>query len=227
MTDQINRRKFLFSGLGLTAGALAMTGLVPRALAESCGLTPPQTPGPFYPGESRFTPANDLTVVPGRPRRAQGQVVYVKGRVLDEACQPVAGANVEIWQACESGRYNNSRDPNPAPLDPNFAYWGEADTDAEGRYTFKTIIPGAYPADTGWTRPPHIHFRVSRLGYRELVTQMYFAGHALNAKDLILGDIPEGERGRVLVPFSSSPAGFEPGSLTGEFDISIERIRRA
>ena len=59
-------------------------------------------------------------------------------------------------------------------------------TDTQGRYRFRTIIPGAYQASGDWKRPPHVHFKVSRLGYIELITQMYFAGESLNDNDLIL-----------------------------------------
>lgn len=227
MTKNLDRRGFLRTSLTVSAGALAASGLVPKALAATCGLTPPQTPGPFYPGEANIKPVNDLTVVPGRPARALGQVVYVTGRVVDQNCQPVPNANVEIWQACASGKYNSEKDPNAAPLDPNFRYWGEAFTDGEGRYMFKTIVPGAYPADPSinWVRPPHIHVRVSRLGYKELVTQMYFKGDPLNEKDLILEDIPRSEWDRVIVDFQPAGPGFEPGSRLGNFEISIQSVR--
>lgn len=217
-----NRRNFLKVGAG-SAGLLLFTGFS-KALAETCGLTPRQAEGPFYPGESNFQNDNDLTQIAGRPRRAKGQVVFIQGRVLDANCQPIENANVEIWQACASGKYQNSRDPNPAPLDPDFKYWGETFSDREGKYWFKTIIPGAYPADTNWERPPHIHFKISRLGYQELITQMYFQGEALNDKDLILRNIPRAERGRVIVEFRPAPVGFEPGSLVGNFDITMERV---
>ena len=223
---QLDRRKFLQLGITTSAGALVFTSLGAKAAAATCGLTPPQTPGPFYPGEANFRPENDLTFVEGRSQRALGRIVYVKGRVLDAACQPISNANVEIWQACESGRYNNRLDPNPAPIDPNFRYWGETNTNASGEYMFKTIIPGAYPADTDWTRPPHIHFKVSRIGYKELVTQMYFKGDPLNDKDLILLDIPAVERERVIVDFRPSSAELEPGSLTGNFDINLLSVKR-
>lgn len=220
----VERRKFLKTGAG-AAGLLLFSGSLPRALAASCGLTPPQTPGPFYPGEGEFTAENDLTRVPGRGRPARGRIVYIKGKVLDAACRPVENANVEIWQACESGKYNNRKDPNPAPLDPDFKYWGETFTDGAGAYSFKTILPGAYPAGNGWTRPPHIHFKVTRLGFRELVTQMYFKGEALNESDLILQDIPAVERDSVIVDFQLAPAGYEPGSLLGNFDITLRSVR--
>lgn len=223
MEKQLDRRKFLKLGVGVSAGTLMMGGIMPKALAATCGLTPPQTSGPFYPGEANFTAENDLTR--GEGGRALGQVIYVQGKVTDQNCQPLEGVNVEIWQACASGRYQHSRDPNPAPLDPNFRYWGETFTAADGSYSFKSIIPGAYPAGDGWIRPPHIHVRVTKLGYRELVSQMYFKGNEYNDKDLILLDIPENERGRVIVEFKPAPLGFEPGSLRGEFDLSIRSVR--
>lgn len=215
------RRRFLALG----AGTLLFSALkAPRALAAACGVaTPPQTSGPFYPGEANFGPGTDLTRVPGRPRRARGQVVILRGQVQDSSCRPVAGANVEIWQACASGRYNSPKDPNPAPLDPDFAYWGETFTDEEGRYAFKTIIPGAYPADDQWDRPPHVHFRVARVGYRELVTQMYFRGQALNDQDLILQGLPPAERESVIVDFQ--PSAEESGALEGEFTLRLRSVR--
>lgn len=224
MKTESNRRQFIKLGGVSAAGLLAFSSPFTKALAASCGLTPPQTPGPFYPGEALFHHDNDLTQIQGHPA-AQGQVVYVKGKVLDGRCKPIADATVEIWQACVSGRYNNPKDTNPAALDPHFKYWGETSTNAQGEYIFKTIIPGAYPADSDWTRPPHIHFKVTRLGYHELVTQLYFKGDPLNEMDLILKAIPAGERDSVIVDFSQSPAGFDPKSLTGNFNITLRSIR--
>lgn len=215
-----SRRKFLAFGAG-TAGAFAFFSPMTKAIAASCGLTPPQTPGPFYPGENLFHQDNDLTQIAGNASRALGQVILIQGRILDAQCKPVEGATVEIWQACASGRYNNPTDTNTAPLDPAFKYWGETSTDAQGMYRFKSIKPGAYPADTDWTRPPHVHFKVSRLGYHELVTQMYFKGDALNDVDQILQAIPAAERSRVIVDFQPSGADF----LTGSFDITLQSVR--
>ncbi|MGE0529301.1 MAG: hypothetical protein AB7G93_19905 [Bdellovibrionales bacterium] len=224
MGTESNRRNFLKIGTGAATAAFLLSP-VAKAVAAACGTTPPQTSGPFYPGEDRFHTDTDLTRVPGHAVRAEGQVVYIKGKVVDADCNPIVNANVEIWQACATGKYNNPRDPNPAPLDPHFKYWAETYTDANGEYGFKTIIPGAYPADTGWTRPPHIHFKVTRLGFRELVTQMYFRGNALNEEDLILQGIPAAERDAVIVNFQPAPADMEPGSLIGEFDITLQSVR--
>ena len=129
---------------------------------------------------------------------------------------------MEIWQACASGKYNNPGDPNTAPLDPNFKYWGETVTSSTGEYAFKTILPGAYPADTDWDRPPHIHFRVLKRGYHELVTQMYFKGEPLNDADKILENVPKQMRGDVIVDFQ--PGLNDPATKTGTFNITILKV---
>ena len=57
-------------------------------------------------------------------------------------------------------------------------------TDAEGRYTFVDVKPGAYPwgnHDNAW-RPAHIHFSLMGPAFAQrLVTQMYFPGDPLFA----------------------------------------------
>ena len=215
----IQRRQFLqwVGGVGS-----AMVVAKAAGAAEVCGLTAPQDEGPFYPGENNILPINDLTRVEGANAPAKGQVIYLRGVVRGLDCQPVEGANVEIWQACASGKYNHARDPNPAPLDPNFRYWGEAFTNEKGEYTFKTILPGAYPASEAWDRPPHIHFRIAKVGYVELITQMYFKGEPLNDEDLILRRVPAHMRGDVIVDFQPNPE--EVGTLIGTFNISIEKL---
>ena len=71
----------------------------------------------------------------------------------------------------------HARDDHPAPLDPNFSGAGRVMTDAEGRYRFTTIKPGAYPwrnHHNAW-RPAHIHFSLfGQCFHTRLVTQMYF-----------------------------------------------------
>src|SRR5205809_1232643 len=105
------------------------------------------------------------------------EVIHVMGRVLNVEGQPVRGARVELWQANAHGRYTHPSDTNSAPLDPNFEGFAVQTTDAEGRYRFKTIKPGAYPANPNWMRPPHLHFEVTGKVNR-LVTQLYFPGEA-------------------------------------------------
>ncbi|MCY9784269.1 protocatechuate 3,4-dioxygenase subunit beta [Nocardiopsis sp. EMB25] len=123
-----------------------------------------------------------------------GERITVTGRVLDRRGRPVRGQLVEIWQANASGRYAHQRDQHPAPLDPNFTGFGRCLTDDEGRYSFTTIRPGAYPwrNHTNAWRPAHIHFSLFGEAFTQrLVTQMYFPGDPLLPLDPILQSVTD------------------------------------
>jgi len=179
--------------------------------------TPGQILGPFYP----LTPlpqTADLTHVPGRPGRAEGQVLNVTGKVLNLAGEPVRGARIEVWQANSHGRYTHPSDHNPAPLDPNFNGSAVLTTDAAGRYRFKTVKPAAYPAGPDLIRPAHIHFQVSGKQDR-LVTQMYFEGDPHNAADPFLNSA--GRKELLIAKLGDPTPGFEPESKLVLFDIVL------
>jgi protocatechuate 3,4-dioxygenase beta subunit len=222
MPKKMNRRAMLHASLGAGVGVLG-AGFVPGAQpAEGCE-TPAQTEGPFFPTRPPIDNDLDLTAIRGRTDRAEGIVIGISGQVLDDGLQPVPGALVDVWQANRHGRYAHEADPNPAPLDPAFQGSGQVRTDAEGRYRFTTIIPGAYPAAEGWMRPPHIHFKVARRGFHELVTQMYFEGEALNDADRLLQALPEGERERLVVTLVDG-APHDVPAKTGVFNIVLQRV---
>jgi len=113
-------------------------------------------------------------------------VIWIEGEVVDTDGKPVEDALIDLWQANAAGRYRHPHDPNPAPLDPNFQGWAIVPSGTNGQFRFKKIMPGSYPASRTWMRPPHIYFKVSKRGYGELVTQMYFPDHKLNAGDRLL-----------------------------------------
>jgi len=130
---------------------------------RSCKATTPDVLGPYY--------------FPNPPRRRQicerdpvfnyERHLLVEGRVVDESCQPLTGARIEVWQADHEGHYlfkNKCR--------------GYFFAEKGGHYAFLTIHPGIYSTDPKGElfRPAHVHFRVQKPGYNILVTQMYFAG---------------------------------------------------
>ncbi len=219
-----SRRSLLrMSGAGIIG--LGAGSLLANNISAVCGLTPKQPEGPFYPISDQPDKNTDLTVVDGKNRMASGKILHLSGKVTDQNCEPVKKAVVEIWQACESGRYNHPGDEeNPNPLDENFQYWGIAATNDEGLYSFKTIIPGHYEAGPGWMRPPHIHFKVHKRGYRELITQMYFTGNIYNEGDRILKDIPKSEWPSVVRDLIPRPEEFGRASFDISFDIGLVRL---
>jgi protocatechuate 3,4-dioxygenase beta subunit len=188
--------------------------------ADALRRTPTQILGPFYPVKKPLDQDADLTVIRGKSGKAAGQVIHVMGRVVNTRGEPVQGARIEIWQANTHGRYVHPSDRNTAPLDPNFEGFATLLTDSEGRYRFKTIKPGAYPQD-GAMRPPHIHFDVSGRINR-LVTQMYFAGESLNARDRFLSTARANAQ-RLIVSLQSPTPDLEPESLLAQWDIVLEQ----
>ncbi len=186
--DETNRRTFIKSGV--IGGALGLFA----SSAYASSPTPKEIEGPFYPVMAQKDKDFDLTRIEGKQRVAKGKTIIIQGQVLDTDGNPVEDVTVDLWQANAAGKYRHPHDSNDAPLDPNFQGWAIVPSGKEGKFRFKTVSPGAYPASDNWTRPPHIHFKVSKRGYIELVTQMYFPGHELNDSDHLLKQKSEEER---------------------------------
>ncbi|MBM7770144.1 protocatechuate 3,4-dioxygenase beta subunit [Actinokineospora baliensis] len=122
-----------------------------------------QTEGPYFkPG----SPQRTSLIEPGYP----GTPLTVTGYVFGRNCQPLANVLLDFWQADNGGNYDNT----------TYRFRGHQYTDATGKYTLTTIVPGLYP---GRTR--HIHMKVQNPGGRILTTQTYFPGEPRNNTDTI------------------------------------------
>ncbi|HUQ85335.1 MAG TPA: hypothetical protein VM077_03335 [Candidatus Limnocylindrales bacterium] len=124
---------------------------------------PASTEGPYY--------------KPGSPNKykiddgVSGTKLKLEGFVLDTTCKPIANAWIDFWQADSGGKYDND----------GFKLRGHQFTDANGRYTLETIIPGEY---TG--RAPHIHAKVkARENSPILTVQLFIPGVEKNLNDAI------------------------------------------
>jgi catechol 1,2-dioxygenase len=114
----------------------------------------------------------------------RGDTMVMEGRVLDIDGKPVAGAIVDVWHANELGRYSHF-DPDQA----EYALRRRIETDAQGRYRFRSFLPPGYaiPPNSPTSelfnalgrhgnRPAHIHFLVVAKGLRTLTTQVNVPG---------------------------------------------------
>lgn len=110
-----------------------------------------------------------------------GPALFVHGRVVDREAQPVAGAEVDIWQASPVGFYEN-QDPNQADMNLR----GKFTTDADGQFRFRSVKPAGYPIPTDGVvgellkaqgrhpyRPAHVHALIVKPGYKTLISQVY------------------------------------------------------
>lgn len=179
--------------------------------------------GPVYGPEAVGTLDNDLTRNGATDGEPLGERIIVTGRVIDEDGRPVPNTLIEIWQANAAGRYIHEADQHDAPIDPNFFGGGRCASDADGRYSFRSIKPGAYPwgnHHNAW-RPNHIHFSLFGPGFAtRLITQMYFPGDPLLDLDPIFQATPESARDRLVSDFSLEVT--EPGVALGYvFDIVL------
>lgn len=182
--------------------------------------TSQHTIGPFFP-HTFFQPGdNDLTRVAhdAAPTRL-GEAIVLRGRVLRAAAVPCLNQILEAWQADAAGRFNHPLDPERHLADPDFLGWGRAWTDAEGRYDFRTILPGGY-ADAVGQRAPHINLSVMGAGLmRRAQTTVFFPDFAAeNAADPILALVPEAHRARLV----AVPDGPADGLRAFRFDIRLQ-----
>jgi protocatechuate 3,4-dioxygenase, beta subunit len=178
-------------------------------------------PAPLYARELAALD-NDLTRQhAGEPI---GERIIVAGQVKDSDGRPVRNTVVEVWQANAAGRYLDQDDQHPAPLDPNFSGAGRCLTDEQGRYRFITVKPGAYPWKNhrnAW-RPAHIHFSLLGSYFRSrLVTQMYFPGDPLMARDPILQSVPDPRGRERLVACFDPDATMPEWALAYHWDIVL------
>jgi catechol 1,2-dioxygenase len=171
ITDEHRQEFILWSdALGISMLVDAVENTLPTGATESTVL------GPFY--------------VPGSPLReyganiaaeAAGVPALVHGRVLDLSGDPIAGAELDVWQNGDDRLYAVQR-----PEAPEDHLRGRFVTRGDGSYAFVAVQPVPYPIPydgpvgkmldaTGrhpW-RPAHIHMIVRANGYRTLTTHVF------------------------------------------------------
>ena len=163
----------------------------------------------------------------------QGEVLFMEGQVRNTQGKPIGGAVVEVWHANTKGGYSG--------FDPSQSAYNlrrRIETDAEGRYRFRSILPSGYgcPPD-GPTqqllsalgrhgrRPAHIHFFVTAPGYRKLTTQINISDDPYLHDDFAFatrdGLIPE--LVRHADPMQIKARGLDEPFVTIQFDFTLNR----
>jgi protocatechuate 3,4-dioxygenase alpha subunit len=138
--------------------------------------TPSQTVGPFF--------AIELPYAEGPYVVADGTdgAIWLRGRVLDGAGDPIPDALVETWQADPDGRF-----------DGDFRGFGRSGTDEEGAWAILTLKPGPVPAPDRATQAPHVALTIFARGLlHHLFTRLYFDDEAeANAGDPVLSGLTD------------------------------------
>jgi protocatechuate 3,4-dioxygenase beta subunit len=170
----------------------------------------------------------------GAPERPDGNLVehlpddeaealVVHGRVVDlDTGEPIEGAVVDVWQADHHGDYDRT----------GTNLRGIVHTDADGRFTLRTILPADYPTHFNDTieqlyvaalgrhvyRAAHLHIRVHVDGRLVLTTQFFRSDSTLLDTDLVVGIVRPELITEVLPP--------EAGSDEWRMDVVIPVPRR-
>ncbi|HEY1927806.1 MAG TPA: dioxygenase [Caulobacteraceae bacterium] len=162
----------------LAADVVGISSLVGLLNNETgCGQTAAALLGPFWRANAPHYPLGANLVQSETP----GEALFVSGVVRDTTGAPVAGASVDVWHASPVGLYEN-QDPEQAEMNLR----GLFTTDEQGRYYFRSVRPAGYPVPTGGPigdllraqlrhpyRPAHVHFMVTKPGFKTLVTQIF------------------------------------------------------
>lgn len=141
------------------------------------GLTPSQTVGPFFAFGLPW-PGGPKAVPEGTPG-----AVWLLGRVLDGAGDPVPDALIETWQADPQGQYAAG----------GFRGFARCPTDVDGRWAILTVKPGAVSGPDGTTQAPHVAMSVFARGLLDrVVTRVYFPDETdANAADTVLNSVAD------------------------------------
>ena len=124
-----------------------------------------------------------------------GPVLFVNARVIDGAKQPIADAEVDVWQSSTEGLYDN-QDPKLTGMNLR----GKLTTDKDGRFGFRSILPAGYPIPIDGPvgkllaaqgrhnmRPAHLHFLIYKPGFKTLISQVYVKGASYIDSDVQFG----------------------------------------
>jgi hydroxyquinol 1,2-dioxygenase len=157
------------------------------------GCTESTVLGPFH---RRKAPRYPLGANIAKHRK-DGVPCRVTGTVRDLKGRPVAGAELDVWQAGADGFYDSQKG-NAMNLRGIFR------TDAQGRFHFRCVRPEYYPVPhdgpvgrmltaTGRhpMRPPHLHFWITARGYKPLITHLFVKGGRYLDSDAVFGVKPE------------------------------------
>lgn len=134
--------------------------------------------GPFYRENPPVLPKGASTV----QKHFEGEEsVYFEGHVRDTEGRALEGVTIDVWEDAPNGLYEN-HDPDQ----PDYNLRGRFVTGADGHFAFRALRPVPYPIPDDETagqllrfmghhpyRPGHIHFILSKDGYRTLVSQVY------------------------------------------------------
>ncbi|TFK41773.1 Intradiol ring-cleavage dioxygenase [Crucibulum laeve] len=158
--------------------------------AKPPGVTESTVLGPFFTADAHEFQNGESIASEGK-----GDYLYVEGRILNTAGEPIANAIIDTWETDGHGLYDTQYTNR---LEPDCR--GRLHSAADGTYSFRAVVPVPYPIpDDGpvgvlvrslgrhMYRPAHLHMMIEAPGYEKLTTALYFNGDPYLTTDAVFG----------------------------------------
>lgn len=201
----------------LASDVLGLSSLVDM-IHSSPEATSSSVLGPFH-----VSGAPPLPVGGDMKRDFGGPVLLAEGVIRDTDGNPIAGAEIDIWQTAPNGLYASQDEDQDT-----YSFHGLMTVGDDGRYAFTTVKPVEYtvPSDGPvgsilracgrhpW-RPSHLHYIVKAPGYRTLVTEIFPDDDPYLDQDTVFG-----VRDDLVMTYNEKPASAFPHgmALSGKID---------
>ncbi|WP_170508766.1 dioxygenase [Ruegeria arenilitoris] len=194
----------------LASDVLGLSSLVDM-LHSSPDATSSSVLGPFH-----VSGAPPLPIGGDMKRHYGGPVLLAEGVIRDTEGNPIAGAELDIWQTAPNGLYASQDEEQDT-----FSFHGLMTVGSDGRYAFTTVKPVEYtvPSDGPvgdilracgrhpW-RPSHLHYIVKAPGYRTLVTEIFPDDDPYLDEDTVFG-----VRDDLVMTYDERPASEFPDGM--------------
>ena len=178
---RIFTRREAIKMLGATGGALLLSACFGgqeaaqnRSASNSninpdCIVRPALTEGPVF--VEQELARSDIRSDPSNGVVSAGALLALSFRITsiaNNACAPLEGAQVDIWQCDADGIYSDTDELGFQTVGQKFLR-GFQKTDADGMVRFTTIYPGWYEG-----RAVHIHFKIRTQDGYDFTSQLFF-----------------------------------------------------
>ncbi len=194
----------------LASDVLGLSSLIDMIHSEPAS-TSSSVLGPFH-----VSGAPPLAYGGDMKRHYGGPVLLAEGTIRDTDGNPIAGAELDIWQTAPNGLYASQDEEQDT-----YSFHGLMTVGDDGRYAFTTVKPVEYtvPSDGPvgdilracgrhpW-RPSHLHYIVTAPGYRPLVTEIFPDDDPYLDEDTVFG-----VRSDLVMHYDERPASAFPEGL--------------
>ncbi|KAG0637492.1 Intradiol ring-cleavage dioxygenase [Tuber brumale] len=146
--------------------------------------------GPFHTDNAHFTENGGSIASPNK-----GEPCLVRCTLKDTFGSPIPDATIDVWEADDTGLYDTQYEDVAGP-----DCRGVLKSNEDGEFWFKCVKPVSYPIPHDGPvgkllgvlgrhpfRPAHLHFKIEKEGFNQLITALYLRGDPYETSDAVFG----------------------------------------